>query len=268
MKESKVFELIDEVCDITVKAGNVIMKYYNESVDVEFKDDRSPLTIADRAAHDTIVKAIEVLTPDIPVLSEESSRQEIQHRKDWEMFWLVDPLDGTKEFIKKTGEFTVNIALINKGKSLMGVVYVPAQGILYYASPEKGSFKKNLNSGSIHSIKSRKAKPNELVVVASRDHAGPEIIKMIERLPGNVKRISMGSSLKFCLIAEGVADIYLRDQPTMEWDTAAAQAIIEIAGGKLTDLKNQTLAYNKLSLRNPLLLAWGDTEFDVHKYVF
>ena len=258
----------DSIRSIARDAGAVILDYYGRPAPVDYKADDSPLTQADQASHRHIVAALRALTPDIPVLSEESDPAEIADRHNWERFWLVDPLDGTKEFIKQTGQFTVNIALIEGEEPVLGVVHVPVQQLTYWASPE-GAFKQE-GDGDPQAIRTRSAEADRLTVVASRDHAGPEVAAILERMHAagvEVESASMGSSLKFCLVAEGAADYYPRTVPTMEWDTAAAQCVVERAGGQVTTLDGSRLTYNKQSLRNPSVMTFGDADVDWQRYL-
>ena len=252
------------VLELCRAAGAAILKYYGGTVDVERKADDSPLTRADQAAHHLLTRELPAAFPDVPVLSEEAEEDAGGARFGWERFWLVDPLDGTKEFIKGTGEFTVNVALIEAGKAVRGVVYVPASGVGYLGESfgeARGAWRVLPGAHPV-SIRSRRADPDQLVVVASRDHAGPRVRAMLQR-PPHLQAVSMGSALKFCLVAEGTADLYLRDLPTMEWDTGAAQCVVEGAGGALLRLDDGTpLSYNKESLRNPLLVTVGDPRLD------
>lgn len=253
-------KLIEPTCKLARDAGREILNIYAEPVEFETKDDDSPLTRADMASHHWIVDALTSQFSDIPVLSEESAEIPFDQRKEWTRFWLVDPLDGTKEFIKKTGEFTVNIALIDQGEPVLGVVYAPAIDLLYSAAKGLEAIKQP-HSGERIRMSVRTPDPACLSIVASRDHAGPMVKALLERFPDASTR-SMGSSLKFCLVAEGEADVYLRDVPTMEWDTAAAQCILECAGGSLTDLEGNRLCYNKESVKNPAIISLGDPQFD------
>ncbi|MGF1671623.1 MAG: 3'(2'),5'-bisphosphate nucleotidase CysQ, partial [Balneolaceae bacterium] len=218
--------MIEEISEIAIKAGHAILEYYKEDVIVERKDDNSPLTKADMAAHYIITDSLKKLTPDIPIISEEGGVADFDVRKKWERFWLVDPLDGTKEFIKKNDEFTVNIALIENGNPVIGVVYIPAKDILYAGHKENGSYKKVNKSDwiRIYSKKPDLSKP--VTVVASRSHGSDDLDeKLTEKGVKIGSKIPAGSSLKFCLVAEGSADIYPRMGPTMEWDTAAGDAV-------------------------------------------
>jgi len=252
--------MINDIRQIAVKAGEAILQTYDGPAEIETKEDDSPLTQADRAAHNCIVGALAQLTPDIPVLSEESEGISTEERLGWKRFWLVDPLDGTKEFIKKTGQFTVNIALIENGEPTIGVVLAPASGLEYFAARGNGAFKR-LGQAEPVAIRVSEANKTKLRIVASRDHAGPKVAAMLENLP-NAELVSMGSSLKFCLVAEGAADLYPRFVPTMEWDTGAAQCILEEAGGALCTLNGYRLAYGRKNLRNPSIVAAGHPAID------
>lgn len=250
-------ELLNQIEALSVKAGEAILEIY-ESGDfgVDHKSDDSPLTKADLASHNVIIAGLEQLTPDTPILSEESADIPFEERQTWNKYWLVDPLDGTKEFIKKNGEFTVNIALIEDGKSVLSVVYVPVSNVCYSAAVGVGVFKRqNGKKSSIGVKKNSRFKPT---VVGSRSHMSDEVKAYLERL-GQHELVSMGSSLKFCLVAEGEADLYPRLGLTSEWDTAAAQCIVEQAGGCVVTLDNKPLLYNsKESLLNPHFMVYGD----------
>ena len=241
---------------IAREAGDAILAIYGQNFAVSEKADGSPLTTADEAANRIIVEALARLTPGTPVLSEESAGVPWLERRRWQRFWLVDPLDGTKEFIQRTGEFTVNIALVEQGRPVMGVVHVPAQGVTYTASVQEGAFRQN--GGAITRIQARSSCPLPPRVVASRSHRGERLDGWLERL-GAHEIVSIGSSLKFCLVAEGAADLYPRLGPTMEWDTAAGQCIAECAGALVLDPAGARLACNKGdSLVNPDFLVSGD----------
>ena len=251
-------ELVNPVCIIAKQAGTEIMKIYNEGFEVEKKDDNSPLTCADLASHTLIINKLKELTPDIPILSEESASIPFDKRSSWTNYWLIDPLDGTREFIKRNGEFTVNIALITEHTSCLGVVYIPVQDVCYYAAHEHGAFKQEQNQ-TAKRIQARKSSPkNKPTICGSRSHAGKSLQALFEKFD-DFELISMGSSIKMCLVAEGVADIYPRLGPTSEWDTAAAHCIINEAGGEIVETNLETLLYNtKDSLLNPSFLAIGD----------
>jgi 3'(2'), 5'-bisphosphate nucleotidase len=250
-------QILAEVCELSVEAGRKIMPFYRTDTDVTWKADASPLTAADTASHDFLVAALAKLTPEIPIVSEESARQP---SVESHLFWLVDPLDGTKEFLKGTDEFTVNVALIREAKPILGVVHAPALNLTYYGVNGSGSWRQK-GSGAAMPISCRPIDRSQVSVVASRDHAGPLVSVMLTRL-SNPQLQSMGSSLKFCLVAEGEADLYLRDLPTMEWDTAAAQCVVEAAGGGVFSLDGNPLAYGKTGLKNPAIMTVGDPQFD------
>lgn len=250
--------MIEDIVRITRLAGDAILEIYKRSYSVDFKDDKSPLTEADLAAHAFIVDSLSKLTPDIPIVSEEMTEEE-KTANQGDRFWLVDPLDGTKEFLKKTGQFTVNIALVEDGEPVLGVVHTPAIRLTYWAKRGEGVFKQEGDDSPVQ-IQARKASEQSMAVVASRDHAGPLVKELLSNYP-DAESTSMGSSLKFCLIAEGKADIYLRDVPTMEWDTAAAHCIVNEAGGSVTLLNQEPLCYNKTGLKNPSIVTIGDPDF-------
>ncbi|MDH5488173.1 MAG: 3'(2'),5'-bisphosphate nucleotidase CysQ [Gammaproteobacteria bacterium] len=258
-------EQLGAVCDIARDAGRAILDVYERAFTVEEKEDRSPITAADRAANEIICQKLEALTPGVPVMTEESARVAHEKRKDWKRFWLVDPLDGTKEFISRNGEFTVNIALIDGNRPVLGVVYVPVTGLTYYAATGKGAFKQR-GECEVQPIHARRFEGGKPIVVASRSHAGPETEAFLKNL-GEHDVVSMGSALKFCLVAEGTADVYPRLGPTMEWDTAAAQCVVEVAGGRVTDLNRQPMTFNKPSLLNPSFLVCGAGDYDWYRHL-
>ncbi len=245
---------LDIAIEAAVKAGEQIMKIYddpNSDFEVERKADNSPLTKADKAAHAQIVEVLSSL--DIPILSEEGRAIPYEERSEWSRLWIVDPLDGTKEFIKRNGEFTVNIARVEGGEPVMGVIYIPVTGELYYGSRGEGAFKRS-SDGDVVSLPQR-VERDEYLVVASRSHLSAETEAFVERLRAEhakVEMVSRGSSLKICMVAEGLADVYPRFAPTMEWDTAAGDAILRAAGGalRLTTV-DEPLQYNKEDLLNP-----------------
>lgn len=244
------------VVDIAVAAGAAIMEIYSQDFAVEHKDDRSPLTAADLASHHLIVDGLRRLTPELPVLSEESASIAWEERRGWTRYWLVDPLDGTREFVKKNGEFTVNIALIENGETVFGVVYAPALEELHYGIRGVGAFVRDGDEDV--PILSRKPASPPLRVAASRSHLDERTAAAMRRM-GEVESQGLGSSLKFCRIAEGRMDVYPRFGPTSEWDTAAAQCVLEAAGGAVLTLDGQPLRYNhKESLLNPDFIALGD----------
>jgi len=253
--------LLPEVADIARRASAAILSVYGKDFEVARKDDQSPLTEADLASQEIIVDALTRLTPGIPILSEEAADIPFAERSSWKHYWLVDPLDGTREFVSRNGEFTVNIALISDHAPLLGVVLVPVTGNCYCGLAGQGA---SLQDGGHppREIRVRVPHAQPLVVVGSRSHANPRLEKHLEGL-GEYELVAMGSSLKFCLVAEGKADFYPRLGPTSEWDTAAAHAVVVAAGGQLLRLDGSPLEYNtKESLLNPEFLAIGDPSFD------
>jgi 3'(2'), 5'-bisphosphate nucleotidase len=263
-------EWLPQVVNIAHQAGDAIMKVYGGEFEVQKKEDSSPLTQADMAAHHIIEAGLSSLAPQLPVLSEESAAIPYATRAAWRRYWLVDPLDGTREFIKRNGEFTVNIALIDGGRPVIGVVYAPAKNELYYASKDSGAFKQGDNQPA-HAIRARKLNPVDITIAGSRSHSDANMQTFLANLAGNLsppKLIITGSSLKACLVAEGAADVYPRLGPTSEWDTAAAQCVLEQAGGRLTDISGNTLQYNtKESLLNPEFFACGATPHAWSQYL-
>ncbi len=242
-----------------LQAGEKILEvYHSEEIGLTLKEDQSPLTLADKAAHQTILSVLE--KTGLPILSEEGYEIPYSVRKHWEYYWLVDPLDGTKEFVKRNGEFTVNIALINLGKPIMGVVYAPVLDWLYWGSPGSGSWKQEANMEPLKL--DTFADTTIKTIVASRSHMNPETKDFIAKYPeANV--IHMGSSLKITLVAENKAQLYPRFGPTLEWDTAAAHAIVLAMGGKVITMKGRvSLTYNKPDLLNPDFLVQGFDKAD------
>jgi 3'(2'), 5'-bisphosphate nucleotidase len=249
--------LLPGVLEAVAAASAAILEVYATGHGVEFKADDSPITRADRAAHDLLARALERLTPAIPVLSEEAEEAHARAvRGAWPELWLVDPLDGTREFIGRNGEFTVNVALVRAHRPVLGVVAAPALGLTYYATLGHGAYRAQ-DGRAPQSIRVRRA-ADPLVVVGSRSHRGDSLDGLLAKLGPHELR-PMGSALKFCLVAEGSADFYPRLGPTSEWDTAAAQAVLETAGGAVTTLDGQPLRYNQRdTLLNPHFLAFGD----------
>ncbi|HEK86796.1 MAG TPA: 3'(2'),5'-bisphosphate nucleotidase CysQ [Candidatus Aminicenantes bacterium] len=274
---------METVLEIIRQAGVEVLNVYarlEKDWDVQLKDDRTPVTEADRASNRIISEGLRKLWPDIPILSEESQEIPYELRKKFEYFWLLDPLDGTKEFIKRNGEFTINLALITRHQTAAGFISVPCKGLIYYAVKGEGAYrlqdeggaeegnsllnknKKNKNNDfkiEVSKLRAAEFSPDEpgLIVVASRSHFDPETQKFIEQL-NNPALVSVGSSLKFMLLAEGKAHLYPRLGRTMEWDTAAGQAILEEAGGQVLEFySRRPLTYNKESLVNPPFLATG-----------
>ena len=223
---------------------------------VTLKEDISPVTLADLAAHRVILAGLQELTPLLPILSEESEAIPYSDRRNWNPYWLVDPLDGTKEYIKRNGEFTVNIALIVDCKPLLGVVHAPALGRTYSAVQGQGAFRQESGGETSSHIAVRRDPDEKLKVVVSRSHPGKEAEAFLRTL-GPYDAVEIGSSLKFCLVAEGSADLYPRFGPTREWDTAAGHCVLVSAGGQVTDLQGQPLRYNKPDLLNPPFMARG-----------
>lgn len=247
------------LCTLADTAGARIMDVYRSDFDVEQKDDDSPVTAADQAAHRVLVEGLRALTPDIPILSEEGDQPTFAVRQAWQRYWLIDPLDGTREFIKRNDEFTVNIALIENHRPVIGVVFAPALGTLYYGATGEGAFRQR--DGQTEPIATRRAS-EAITVAVSRSHRGDRIEALLERLP-DPTTLGIGSSLKFCLVAEGQADLYPRLGPTSEWDTAAAQCVVEAAGGRVVKLDGNALEYNtKDSLLNPDFVVVGDLDRD------
>ena len=256
-------QYLDSVSDIARRAGKAIMEVYQQDFDVEHKCDGSPLTKADMAAHNLIKSALHQLTPDIPLLSEESRDIAWDDRSKWQTYWLVDPLDGTKEFVNRNGEFTVNIALISGHRPIMGVVYAPVYDILYVGCEGSGASRKE-KDGPEMQISVRQFSGECPTLVASRSHRGEALEQVIERINakhGDADILSMGSSFKLCLVAEGKADLYPRLGLTSEWDTAAAHAVVNAAGGHVIDLNGNELQYNKEDLLNPWFVVC-DAEYD------
>jgi len=265
--------VLSQIETIARRAGAAIMAVYNSAGElaVRYKDDDSPLTEADRRANAVIAEALEKLAPRLPVLSEESARPDWETRRRWRCYWLVDPLDGTKEFVKRNGEFTVNIARVNDGVAELGVVHVPVSGVSYLGEMGQGAFRREAGAAAVPieprpivRLGAKAAKP--LKVVASRSHLDSHLRPVVERLEsefGAVELVNLGSSLKFCLIAEGGADVYPRLAPTSEWDTAAAHAVLAAAGGEVCDTRFKPLRYNrKDGLLNPNFVAMGDRNQD------
>jgi 3'(2'), 5'-bisphosphate nucleotidase len=250
--------LLAQLCTIASEAGGAILEVYGRDIAVQYKDDRSPLTEADEVSHRIIAERLRALDDSVPLLSEESAPPEPATRRSWARFWLVDPLDGTKEFVKRNGEFTVNIALIDAGRAVLGVVLAPALGRIYYGALDAGAWRRD-DGGLARPIYVRLPAAEPPQVVGSRSHETGQLAEYLAAL-GPHEITPMGSSLKICLVAEGAADLYPRIGPTSEWDTAAAQAILESAGGRMIDLVGRPLRYNtKDDLLNPHFLAFGDT---------
>ena len=259
-------KLLLDVCNVAIEAGNEILNFYNHDIEVTHKEDLSPLTKADLASNKIILESLTKLNSNIPILSEESL-VDWSIRKNWKKYWLVDPLDGTKEFIKKNGEFTVNIALIEDNKPILGVVYVPAKSLLYLAEKNKGSFKTNTKD-KLENLKGIQkilvsSQTNRARVIGSRSHSNATFDNWVKEKFPNADIVQAGSSLKFCLIAEGEADIYPRFGPTSEWDIAAGHMIVNEAGGKIRTFQNDSIKYNtKENIINPEFYAIGNIDLN------
>jgi 3'(2'), 5'-bisphosphate nucleotidase len=258
--------LLPQVRQLVAAAGRAILEVYAGAHEVEYKDDDSPITRADRAAHEILSAGLARLTPGVPVLSEESAAEHAHEvRRGWREFWLVDPLDGTKEFISRNGEFTVNVALVRDHVPVLGVVAAPVLGWVYCGIAGRGATVARGDAPE-QPIHVRRPAASPLVVVGSRSHRGDSLDAVLPRLGPHEMR-PMGSSLKLCLVAEGAADLYPRLGPTSEWDTAAAQAVVEAAGGAVTRLDGTPLRYNERdTLLNPHFLASGDAARRWHEY--
>lgn len=259
-------ELAKKALAISQEAGELIMGFYRSTFTVTHKEDDSPLTQADLAAHKHISAALEALTPDIPVLSEEAANISWEVRKGWKRYWLVDPLDGTREFVKRNDDFTVNIALIEEGEPVIGVVHVPVFNISYYAARGAGAYE--LNAGVERRIRVRAPVPAVPRFVITRSHRDATLDALLAKFPVHEAK-SRGSALKICLVAAGEADIYPRTGPTSEWDTAAGHCVVDEAGGKILRLPELTsLRYNqKESLLNPGFLVIGDQQYGWESYL-
>ncbi len=257
---------LHQIVAIAIKAGHAIMEIYADpEFSVTAKADASPLTAADLASEKVIQAGLAALGLGWPVLSEESAHADYSVRKHWQRFWLVDPLDGTKEFVKRNGEFTVNIALVENGKPVLGVVYAPVLDVCYYAALGIGAFVQR--GKTITPISVTTHEPGRPIkVVASRSHSDERTTALLAQL-GDYQCVSMGSSLKLCLVAEGAAHFYPRLGPTMEWDTAAAHAVVSVAGGVVQDHEGNELIYNKADLHNPEFFVFAATDEQLPKLI-
>jgi len=268
MKDQKLIKFLEIAINASIKAGKETLKIYNEGFDVEYKDDKSPLTIADKISNDVINEYL--IKTNIPILSEEGKSIPFNIRNEWKLFWMVDPLDGTKEFIKRNGEFTVNIALIKDEKPILGVIYIPVQKTLYFGAQKTGSIKVegvNITAKETsleYFISAGKKLPLDnknkvFTIVGSKSHMTTETedyIKSLKNEHEKIKVFSRGSSLKICMVAEGKADEYPRFAPTMEWDIAAGHAIVKYAGGQIRNYKTESeLTYNGETLINPWFIV-------------
>jgi len=249
--------LLPGVVEIARAAGREILQVYNSEFAVTLKDDQSPLSAADVNAQRVIAAGLQAIAPDIPLLGEESAATDVAARRSWQTLWLVDPLDGTREFIKRNGEFTVNIALVHDHEALLGVLYAPVSGLCYYAVRGMGAYREDAQ-GHREALRVTGRCQQPPRVLASRSHRGHSIDALLQRL-GAHEIVSVGSALKFARLAEGGADFYPRLSPTSEWDSAAGQVIVEAAGGQVTDLDGAPLRYNaRDTLLNPNFIAWAD----------
>ena len=254
-------KILLEILNIAIDAGKEILKIYNDDIIVKSKEDNSPLTKADINSNKIIINRLQNLEPNFPILSEESLI-DWNERKGWQKYWLIDPLDGTKEFINKNGEFTVNIALIKNAEPILGVIYSPFLSELYFAQKDQGAYKINCSKtiksleNSVKILSNNKKKSDEIIIIGSRSHSNNKFNEWINKNYKNYQILHKGSSLKFCEIANGNADLYPRFGPTSEWDIAAGHIILEEAGGFLKTFENQSIKYNsKESLINPEFLA-------------
>jgi 3'(2'), 5'-bisphosphate nucleotidase len=258
-------QYLEAVVALTREAGKKILDIYGTDFLVDLKGDDSPLTQADLASHESLVSGLSALQPAHPVISEESTAVAPEIRTGWKTCWMIDPLDGTKEFIKRNGEFTVNVALIFDHQPVLGVVYAPVLDVTYFAAEGCGAFKQS-GEETPSPIRVRDQKGTPLTVVGSRSHQTEPLMLYLSRL-GDHELTSMGSSLKLCLVAEGAADLYPRIGLTSEWDTAAAHCVVREAGGRVTDLKGRELRYNaRDTFLNPYFLTFGDKTADWERY--
>ena len=270
LTEEELRGFINEIVEIAERAGEAALEHYNDvDVDVEYKEDESPLTAADLDANALIEEALEEFDPKLPILSEESSQADYEERRDWDAFWLVDPLDGTKEFLKKNDEFTVNIALIEQGRPVLGVVRAPALEATYFAAKGLGAFKSE-DDGDVEMISVAEEPTDPITVVVSRSHINDPTQAFVDKLEEDheVELMRKGSSLKLCMVAEDAAQVYPRLGPTSEWDTGAAQCVVEQAGGRVDKADGDPLAYNKSDILNPYFVVYGNREiipFDLLK---
>lgn len=249
----RIMYVLESILAAIEKASKEILSIYQQDFRVFRKQDLSPLTQADRLSNQILVEFLNEHTPDIPIISEEDELVEWEERKNWEYFWLIDPLDGTKEFIDKNGEFTINLALIHQKFPIFGIIHAPALQTTYWAEHNKGAFRRDIQ-GTAQIQGRKKIAKKDLIATISRSHLSIQDKAMLEKY--KIKHtIAMGSALKFCLLAEGKADFYYRHNPTMEWDTAAGQIIVEEAGGVMLDEQGKTFSYNKVSMLNGAFLC-------------
>lgn len=257
--KTELSRILELVRDIAKGAATEILKHYDLDEEAIIKSDGSPLTRADLASHNYICKKLEALDLPVPLLSEESDYIPYETRSKWKRYWLIDPLDGTKEFIKRNGQFTVNIALIENESPVLGVVNIPVKKTTYYAAKGVGAFSED-EKGKVSPIHVRHVDENEMVLLTSSSHKGKEA-EVLGKIWPRLKAVSIGSSIKFCVVAAGEADVYVRNKPTKEWDTGAAQCVLEEAGGRVFDFDGNPLRYNKENILNPSFIVTGDPEF-------
>ena len=254
-------DFVEPLVKLAREAGDAILEVYATDFDVQSKADESPLTQADLASHRRIVTGLRELAPEIPIISEESGLPPFDERSKWSLYWLIDPLDGTREFVNRNGEFTINIALIERGRAVLGIVHVPVQDKTYVGCEGLGADVRHADGKPVR-IGVAKASASPVRVVGSRSHRGSSLDAFIDR-SGDCDLVPMGSSLKFCVVAEGGADVYPRLGPTSEWDTAAAQAVVEQAGGSVVTLDGKPMMYNqKKDILNPHFIVAGPADRD------
>jgi 3'(2'), 5'-bisphosphate nucleotidase len=257
-------QLLEAVVAVVRAANAEIMRVYAGVVDVALKADRSPLTEADLASHRSIAAGLCAVSPLLPLISEEGGLPDTGERAAWPAYWLIDPLDGTKEFLARNGEFTVNVALVESGRPTLGVVGVPARDTVFVGDVRTGVARR-IAAGGVHDLRARRYAGTRPAIVASRRHGGEQLeraLAILEREQGPVELRNVGSALKLCLLAEGEADVYPRLAPTSEWDTAAAQAVLEASGGAVLQLNGEPLQYNKADILNPSFVAVADPTVD------
>lgn len=255
MTQVELADLLAAVVKLAQRAGDAILSVYSKQFEVTQKSDQSPLTLADLRSHEIITQGLRELTPELPVLSEEASDIPYEQRAKWTRYWLVDPLDGTKSFIRREGEFTVNIALIEHGKPVAGIIDIPVARETYYGVVGKGAWRLH-DGGAAEKISTREPDGSGYAAVVSMSHLDPKTSAFLAPL-SVTERVSASSSLKFCRVAEGIADIYPRFGPTMEWDTAAGHAIVEAAGGRVETPDGEPFRYHKPDFRNGPFIVWG-----------
>jgi 3'(2'), 5'-bisphosphate nucleotidase len=260
--------LLDEIVGLVRAAHVEILRVYARPAEAQLKADQSPLTEADLASHRVLTAGLERLAPPLPIVSEEAGLPDAAVRASWPAYWLIDPLDGTKEFLAKNGEFTVNVALIEGKRPTLGAVGVPVRDQVFVGDVARG-LAQRLDGSGVHDLRARPYGGSRPTLVASRRHGGEKLegaLRALERAEGALELRNVGSALKLCLLAEGEADVYPRLAPTSEWDTAAAQAVLEAAGGAVLQLNGQPVTYNKPDILNPEFVAVADPTFDWLRY--